>query len=91
MQNASSSPSPERTPGPEQLQSSRLVHYQRWLEREGGVATRDYAELWRWSVDDLSRFCNQSGATSTSRPTATASRRSDGAKCPARNGSPRPG
>ena len=58
MQNASSSPSPEIlwTPGPEQLQSSRLVHYQRWLERERGVATRDYAELWRWSVDDLSRF-----------------------------------
>ena len=58
MQNDSPSPSPEIlwTPGPEQLQSSRLVQYQRWLEREQGVTTRDYAELWHWSVDDLSRF-----------------------------------
>jgi len=44
------------TPGPEQLLSSRLVDYQRWLEREKGVATQDYAELWRWSVDDIARF-----------------------------------
>jgi acetoacetyl-CoA synthetase len=58
MQNDSSSPSTEIlwTPGPQQLQSSRLVQYQRWLEQEKGVATRDYAELWRWSVDDLSQF-----------------------------------
>jgi acetoacetyl-CoA synthetase len=44
------------TPGPEQLQSSRLVQYQRWLAREQGVVTRDYAELWRWSVEDIDRF-----------------------------------
>lgn len=44
------------TPGPEQLQSSRLVQYQRWLEQEKGLVTRDYAELWRWSVEDLDRF-----------------------------------
>ena len=44
------------TPGPEQLQSSRLVQYQRWLEQEKGVVTRDYAELWRWSVEDIERF-----------------------------------
>ena len=44
------------TPGPEQLQSSRLVQYQRWLAQEKGLVTRDYAELWRWSVEDIDRF-----------------------------------
>jgi acetoacetyl-CoA synthetase len=44
------------TPGPEQLQSSRLVQYQRWLAKEQGVVTRDYADLWRWSVEDIDRF-----------------------------------
>lgn len=58
MHDPSTSLAPEIlwTPGPAQLQSSRLVHYQRWLDREQGVATGDYAELWRWSVDDISRF-----------------------------------
>jgi len=44
------------TPGPEQLQSSRLAQYQHWLAREKGVATHDYAELWRWSVEHLDDF-----------------------------------
>ena len=44
------------TPGPEQLQSSRLVQYQRWLAEEKGVVTHDYAELWRWSVEHLDDF-----------------------------------
>src|SRR5579864_379546 len=44
------------TPGTEQLQSSRLVQYQRWLSEEKGIVARDYAELWRWSVDDLEGF-----------------------------------
>ena len=44
------------TSGPEQLQSSRLVQYQRWLAQEKGVATQDYAELWRWSVENLDDF-----------------------------------
>ena len=44
------------TPGPEQLQSSRLVQYQRWLAKEQGVVTSDYADLWRWSVEDIDRF-----------------------------------
>jgi len=58
MHNASSSPSNDIlwTPGPAQLQSSRLVHYQGWLEREQGVAIGDYTQLWRWSVEDISRF-----------------------------------
>ncbi|MBZ0101840.1 MAG: acetoacetate--CoA ligase [Thermoanaerobaculia bacterium] len=44
------------SPGPEQLQSSRMVQYQDWLAREKGVATHDYAELWRWSVEHLDDF-----------------------------------
>lgn len=44
------------TPGTEQLQRSRLAHYQRWLAQEKRIVTRDYAELWRWSVDDLEGF-----------------------------------
>ncbi|WP_025917840.1 acetoacetate--CoA ligase [Herminiimonas sp. CN] len=44
------------TPGPEQLQSSRLVQYQRWLAQENGIVTHDYAELWRWSVENLDDF-----------------------------------
>jgi acetoacetyl-CoA synthetase len=33
-----------------------LVQYQRWLEKEKGLVTRDYAQLWQWSVEDLDRF-----------------------------------
>jgi len=44
------------TPGPEQLQSSRLVQYQGWLAQEKGVTTHDYAGLWRWSVEHLDEF-----------------------------------
>lgn len=43
-------------PGPEQLQSSRLVQYQRWLTQEKGVVTQEYAELWRWSVEHVDDF-----------------------------------
>lgn len=44
------------TPGPEQLQSSRLVQYQDWLAREKGVVTHEYTDLWRWSVEHLDVF-----------------------------------
>lgn len=44
------------TPGPEQLQSSRLVQYQDWLAREKGVVTHEYTNLWRWSVEHLDVF-----------------------------------
>lgn len=44
------------TPGPKQLQSSRLVQYQDWLAREKGVVTHEYTNLWRWSVEHLDVF-----------------------------------
>lgn len=58
MQNTMISPSAEIlwTPGPEQLQRSRLVHYQRWLAETMGIVTQNYAELWRWSIQDLDAF-----------------------------------
>src|SRR3712207_7248678 len=33
-----------------------LGHYLRWLASERGLTLGDYAELWRWSVDDLAGF-----------------------------------
>lgn len=44
------------TPGPEQLDSSRLVQYQQWLADKRGVHTQDYQALWQWSVDNLDQF-----------------------------------
>ena len=43
-------------PGPDQLNSSRLVQYQRWLSAERGIETDDYNALWQWSVDNLNQF-----------------------------------
>ena len=33
-----------------------MTDYMEWLERERGLRFADYAELWRWSVDDLAGF-----------------------------------
>lgn len=34
----------------------RLTRYRDWLSREKGLAFRDYATLWEWSVTDLAGF-----------------------------------
>jgi acetoacetyl-CoA synthetase len=39
-------------PAPDWIESSRLTHYMRWLDR--GFET--YDQLWRWSVEDLDAF-----------------------------------
>lgn len=44
------------TPDPQRVAGSRLADFQRWLERERGLATGSYAELHRWSVDHLEQF-----------------------------------
>ena len=36
--------------------ASTMTDYMDWLERERGLRFADYAELWRWSVDDLAGF-----------------------------------
>jgi acetoacetyl-CoA synthetase len=44
------------TPSGEQIERATLTRYQRWLEEERGLRFGSYAELWRWSVDDLEGF-----------------------------------
>ena len=39
-------------PSVEVVESSRLTHYLRWLDR----GFRDYRELWEWSVTDIEAF-----------------------------------
>ena len=43
-------------PTPEAIERSQLTAYARWLERERGVATSGYDDLWRWSVTELADF-----------------------------------
>ena len=44
-------------PGPDDVESANLTHYERWLETKGlAVAGLTYEQLWRWSVEDLDRF-----------------------------------
>ena len=38
------------------VERSRMTEYMRWLADERGLAFDDYAELWRWSVDELEAF-----------------------------------
>lgn len=44
------------TPDPQRAANTRLVGYQRWLERERGLVFADYAALHRWSVTDIDAF-----------------------------------
>lgn len=44
------------SPRPEYAAQSNVARYQRWLADERGITTRDYDELWRWSVSDLDAF-----------------------------------
>src|SRR5947209_8463284 len=44
------------TPSEERVHGATITRYQRWLEETRGLRFADYAELWRWSVDDLDAF-----------------------------------
>jgi len=44
------------TPRPDFAAGSNVVRFQRWLLEQRGVATADYAALWRWSVDEPAAF-----------------------------------
>jgi acetoacetyl-CoA synthetase len=48
-------PEPIWTPSPEVVERARLTDFARWLAVRG-VRTRDYRQLWDWSVSDLSVF-----------------------------------
>ncbi|HVY26591.1 MAG TPA: acetoacetate--CoA ligase [Polyangiaceae bacterium] len=43
-------------PSEERQGACRLSHFMRWLEREHGLRFADYAELWRWSVEQVGPF-----------------------------------
>ncbi len=43
-------------PSPERVERAWLTSYRRWLERRLGRTFSGYAELWRWSVDDVDGF-----------------------------------
>jgi len=44
------------SPSAERIERSALRDYERWLEAERGLGFAGYAELWRWSVEDLEGF-----------------------------------
>jgi acetoacetyl-CoA synthetase len=43
-------------PSAEAIERSQLTRYRRWLAAERGVEAEEYAELWKWSVDELEDF-----------------------------------
>jgi acetoacetyl-CoA synthetase len=43
-------------PTPARAARSTLTRYMRWLQNERGLQFGDYAELWKWSVDELEEF-----------------------------------
>jgi acetoacetyl-CoA synthetase len=43
-------------PTPARAARSTLTRYMRWLQDERGLQFADYAELWKWSVDELEEF-----------------------------------
>lgn len=44
------------SPSAQQMQASRLHHYQQWLASYKDVPLGSYEDLWQWSVDDLEGF-----------------------------------
>jgi acetoacetyl-CoA synthetase len=49
-------PSVTWAPGPEDVESSRVAEFLRWLQRERGMSFDGYDALWRWSVEELEDF-----------------------------------
>ncbi len=43
-------------PSAERAAASRMRHFMRWLESETGQRFATYADLWRWSVSDVSSW-----------------------------------
>jgi acetoacetyl-CoA synthetase len=44
------------TPSEERVRAAEITRYSTWLAEHRGVDLPTYAELWRWSVDDLEAF-----------------------------------
>jgi acetoacetyl-CoA synthetase len=43
-------------PSRETVERSQMTRFMRWLETERDVRASSYAELWRWSVEELEQF-----------------------------------
>jgi acetoacetyl-CoA synthetase len=43
-------------PSDERIERATITRYERWLEETRGLRFGSYAELWRWSVDELDAF-----------------------------------
>lgn len=43
-------------PSTQQIEASRLAHYQQWLTAQRGIPSGTYEELWQWSVEHLEDF-----------------------------------
>ena len=43
-------------PSPGRRAASRMAHFMRWLARDGGPHIDSYADLWRWSVEQVGPF-----------------------------------
>src|SRR5437660_321044 len=44
------------TPAPDARETTRIGAFLDWLQETRGLRFDGYAELWRWSVDDLDAF-----------------------------------
>ncbi|SEQ20705.1 acetoacetyl-CoA synthetase [Solimonas aquatica] len=44
------------SPRPEFVDRANITRYQRYLREQHGLSFTDYEALWRWSVEDVSRF-----------------------------------
>lgn len=56
MMGGDSTPKIIRQPDLRETASTRLCHYQRWLEQRHGRTFDNYHALWEWSVEDPARF-----------------------------------
>ena len=43
-------------PSPKTIENANITAYMRWLRNEKGLSFDNYAQLWRWSVDELENF-----------------------------------
>ncbi|PMS17229.1 acetoacetate--CoA ligase [Trinickia dabaoshanensis] len=56
MNHVVDSAAPAWFPDADLIESSRIMHFMRWLRAERSLAFDDYDALWRWSVDDVDAF-----------------------------------
>ncbi|SNT52426.1 acetoacetate--CoA ligase [Rhodococcoides kyotonense] len=47
---------PQWTPSPDDIEGARITDFQRFVEREYGVTTAGYHELWEWSTRNIRSF-----------------------------------